>query len=205
MEWEWTAEQEALLGKVSDCCLVLCSLGLHRPLSTRRQVPARLSSMTARAPPPRQSCDTTQCEVRRRVGSVTLASNFLGALLCGPQLWDTNRIFTQTLDSLPAHLLTPFNGSAPPGNLLDKVAKRVIHAKNPMEWPHSIRATRAKLHKLARVRAEEASSRGGRNAGEYSHDVLQQTTNVQKKPLYRQSSMDFLRDNTLKDEKSLER
>ena len=74
-----------------------------------------------------------------------------------------------------------------------------------MEWPHSIRSTRTKLHELARARAEENDFREGRRAGEYSHDVLQQTTNVQRKPLYRQSSMDFLKGNTLKDEASLER
>jgi hypothetical protein len=49
MEWEWTAEQEAMLVKVSSCCIFVCSLVLHGPLSTRRQVPAKLSSMTARA------------------------------------------------------------------------------------------------------------------------------------------------------------
>lgn len=113
--------------------------------------------------------------------------------------------FSQTLDSLPAHLLTPFNGSVPPANLLDKIARRIIHAKNPMEWPHSIRSTRTKVLKLARERAEESGFREGRRAGEYSHDVLQQTTNVQKKPLYRQSSMDFLKGNTLKDEASMDR
>ena len=74
-----------------------------------------------------------------------------------------------------------------------------------MEWPHSVASTRKQLQKLARSRTKEASTREGRRAGEYSHEVLQQTTNVQKKPLYRQSSMDFLKGNTLKDEASIER
>lgn len=81
------------------------------------------------------------------------------------------------------------------------------NAKGPNEWPHSIRATRAKLIELARVRAKEAAAEkrarpiaeedDDYSSGGYFGDaVLQPTTNTPpnrpRKPLYRQSSMDFL-------------
>lgn len=114
--------------------------------------------------------------------------------------------YFQTLDALPAHLLTPFNGPLPPSNLLDKIARGVAHAKGPAEWPHSVRATRAKLLDLARAAAKEQRERArGRSIAEeddyeYAHEcagggVLQAKTNVTpspRRPLYRQSSMDFL-------------
>ena len=105
----------------------------------------------------------------------------------------------QTLDNLPAHLLTPFNGPVPPSNLLDKIAKGVSKAKGPIDWPHSMRATRAKIVELARVRANESGD-GGDSTDTIAEEEttgsdvpLQQTTNTgPKRPLYRQSSMDFM-------------
>ncbi|TCD64907.1 Transcription factor iws1 [Steccherinum ochraceum] len=109
------------------------------------------------------------------------------------------RLLTRTLDNLPAHLLTPFNGPVPPSNLLDKIAKGVSHAKGPIDWPHSLRATRAKIVELARVRAREAAD-GGDTTDTIAEEEttgsdvpLKQTTNTgPKRPLYRQSSMDFM-------------
>lgn len=108
--------------------------------------------------------------------------------------------FAQTLDALPAHLLTPFNGPVPPSNLLDKIARGVSHAKGPDDWPHSIRATRAKLVEISRVRAKEAAQDDRSKTiteedddAYFGGDVLQQTTNIDsRRPLYRQSSMDFM-------------
>lgn len=104
----------------------------------------------------------------------------------------------QTLDALPAHLLTPFNGAVPPSALLDKIARGVSQAKGPLDWPHSMRATRAKIVELARMRAREALNESASDtiAEEDSTDsdaVLQQTKGASsKRPLYRQSSMDFM-------------
>jgi len=107
----------------------------------------------------------------------------------------------KTLDALPAHLLTPFNGSVPPSNLLDKIARGVANAKGPIDWPHSIRATRVKLMELARLRAKESAPIENRrrripHEDDYPYpggEVLQQSTNtLSRRPLYRQSSMDFL-------------
>lgn len=103
----------------------------------------------------------------------------------------------QTLDNLPAHLLTPFIGSVLPSNLLDKIARRVSEAKGN-EWPHSLRATRAKIVELGRLRAkdvrdESASDTIAEEEGSGPDAPLQQTTNIGvKRPLYRQSSMDFV-------------
>ena len=98
------------------------------------------------------------------------------------------------MDALPAHLLTPFNGPVPPSNLLDKIARGVTQAKGAVEWPHSLRATRAKIIELARLRAkEDTASDTIAEEDSTDPDVLQQTTNTGfKRPLYRQSSMDFM-------------
>lgn len=110
---------------------------------------------------------------------------------------------SQTLEALPSHLLTPFNGPVPPSNLLDKLARGVAKAKNPVDWPHSMRATRAKIVELARLRAKEIRDESASDTiveeGSDSSDVpLQQTTNIGlKRPLYRQSSMDFMRPSKL--------
>lgn len=129
---------------------------------------------------------------------------------------DEVRLLGRTLDALPSHLITPFNGSIPPPNLLDKIARGITAAKGPNDWPHSVTATRAKLLDLARARAKEErrksiidedviflSGNVHRPAelskcverNENSPDVLQPTTNASKRhPLYRQSSMDFMTD-----------
>jgi hypothetical protein len=105
--------------------------------------------------------------------------------------------------------MTPFNGPIPPSNLLDKIARGVTQAKGE-DWPHSLRATRVKIIELARTIAEE-DSKPKKTIPEESAmdcsesyfaeaDVLQQTTNIgmgkmglgPRRPLYRQSSMDFL-------------
>ncbi|EIN09707.1 hypothetical protein PUNSTDRAFT_143172 [Punctularia strigosozonata HHB-11173 SS5] len=122
--------------------------------------------------------------------------------------WQTDQVLllSRTLDALPAHILTPFNGSVPPANLLDKVARGVAQAKGPEQWPHSVRATRAKLLELAKSRAkEERQKLVLREEEEHPlrtgspMDVLRQSTNTpdrpagrSKLPLYRQSSMDFM-------------
>ena len=107
----------------------------------------------------------------------------------------------QTLDALPANVLTPFIGPVPPSNLLDKSARGVAQAKGPSEWPYSLRATRAKLVELCRARAKEVSAEQKRYNTieeedmdqdlEQFREVLKRTTNV-RRPLYRQNSMDFM-------------
>lgn len=96
---------------------------------------------------------------------------------------------------MPAHLLTPFNGPVPPSNLLDKLARGVAHAKGPAEWPHSLRATRAKIVELARVRAKESVyvEIVEEDFDDAPRDILRPSDRTnRKRPLYRQSSMDFI-------------
>jgi transcription factor SPN1 len=125
--------------------------------------------------------------------------------------------------------MTPFNGPIPPSNLLDKIARGVTQAKGE-DWPHSLRATRVKLIELARTMAEEDAKRHkmipeeqDMDCSEYPSylegDVLQQTTNIgigttglgigiglgPRRPLYRQSSMDFLNSSDLKDTDTINR
>jgi hypothetical protein len=109
--------------------------------------------------------------------------------------------YLQTLDALPAHVLTPFIGPVPPSNLLDKIARGVSQAKGPSDWPYSLRSTRAKLVELCRVRAKEVSAEQKLYNTieeedmdqdlEQFREVLKRTTNI-RRPLYRQNSMDFM-------------
>ncbi|KAL4072680.1 hypothetical protein V8B97DRAFT_2006508 [Scleroderma yunnanense] len=126
---------------------------------------------------------------------------------------DEARLLARTLDALPAHLITPFNGLVPPSNLLDKIARGIIAAKGPNDWPHTIRATRVKLLELARNKAHEeryaninqhdnhvgckssSSKSEKRSRTPDPSEVLQSRTNTpngMRRPLYRQSSMDFM-------------
>lgn len=109
----------------------------------------------------------------------------------------------QTLDALPAHLVTPFNGPIPPSNLLDKIARGVSQAKGPADWPHSLRATRVKIIELCRAKAREEEQQRKVIEEEvddrsYYHDGEEKPlrdgpTGIQsRRPLYRQSSMDFI-------------
>ena len=62
------------------------------------------------------------------------------------------------------------------------------------------------LLKIVKQRAEEIKSRDERRSADLPTDVLQPTSNnIPKKPLYRQSSMDFIKGGALKTEKSLDR
>ncbi|GLB40367.1 hypothetical protein LshimejAT787_0802380 [Lyophyllum shimeji] len=119
------------------------------------------------------------------------------------------RLLSRTLDALPAHLVTPFNGPIPPSNLLDKIARGVAEAKGPIDWPHSLRATRVKLIELSRARAKEEQSL----MAEVNSDLEMEEASDRyhgypesagkgisvKRPLYRQSSMDFMNAADLRD------
>ena len=122
----------------------------------------------------------------------------------------------QTLDALPSHLLTPFNGPVPPSNLLDKIARGVAEAKGPADWPHSQRATRAKIVELARHRARESTPIAGiaeeSCEDEEPREVLKPSSRVnRRRTLYRQSSMDFIpnveanKKDNIKDNQSISR
>lgn len=95
---------------------------------------------------------------------------------------------------MPSHLLTPFNGPVPPNNLLDKIARGISDAKGS-DWPHAIRATRLKLAEIARAHASNVIPE------EPQPDLFSDATNLARRPLYRQSSMDFMK---LDDPKSMQ-
>ena len=124
--------------------------------------------------------------------------------------------FNQTLDALPSHILTPFNGPVPPSNLLDKIARGVAEAKGPANWPHSQRATRAKIVELAQRRARDSTPIVGiaeeSCEEEEPREVLRPSSRInRRRPLYRQSSMDFIPDveltkkDNIKDNQSINR
>ena len=102
----------------------------------------------------------------------------------------------QTLDALPSHLLTPFNGSVPPSNLLDKIARGAREAKGPADWPHSLRATRAKIVELFRRRARDSTPIAGiaeeSCEDEEPREVLRPSSPVSRRTMQRQSSMGFI-------------
>jgi hypothetical protein len=122
----------------------------------------------------------------------------------------------QTLDALPSHLLTPFNGPVPPSNLLDKIARGVAEAKGPVDWPHSLRATRAKIVELAKRRVRESTPIVGiaeeSGEDEEPREALKPSSRInRRRALLRQSSMDFIPDvelnkkDNIKDNQSINR
>jgi hypothetical protein len=99
---------------------------------------------------------------------------------------------------------------------LDKIARGVAEVKGPAEWPHSQRATRAKIVELARCRVRDSTPIAGiaEESGEEeeSREVLQPSSRInRRKALYRQSSMDFIPDvelnkkDNIKDNQSINR
>jgi hypothetical protein len=106
------------------------------------------------------------------------------------------------LDSIPSHLLTPFNGPIPPSNVLDQLARSIFRRSSP-HWAHSIRSTRAKLLEIAKLRALPNASSSPVNLlrKRKSHTQENSGTDTEMdseenddghKPLYRKNSMDFI-------------
>ncbi|KAG8906800.1 hypothetical protein FRB99_006067 [Tulasnella sp. 403] len=110
------------------------------------------------------------------------------------------QILCMTLDNLPSHLITPYVGSIPPQNILQKLARGVKDAKGPVDWPHSLRATRHMLYQLAAKRTlpppmpSRASASNARHAPpvDATNSPQKDKTPASKVPLYRKNSMDDL-------------
>ncbi|KAG9104841.1 hypothetical protein FRC06_008071 [Ceratobasidium sp. 370] len=104
-------------------------------------------------------------------------------------------LLSRTLDNIPSHLMTPYVGVVPPPNVLDKLARNIALSRTALEWPHSVRATRVKLHELCRRKTVQKAIERRTPA---PHPVTQNSPQVTeimpptRRPLYRQSSMDFL-------------
>ncbi|KAG8747344.1 hypothetical protein FRC10_001523 [Ceratobasidium sp. 414] len=104
-------------------------------------------------------------------------------------------LLSRTLDNIPSHLMTPYVGVIPPPNVLDKLARNIALSRTALEWPHSVRATRVKLHELCRRKTVQKAIERHTPA---PHPVTQNSPQVTeimaptRRPLYRQSSMDFL-------------
>lgn len=91
--------------------------------------------------------------------------------------------------------MTPYVGVIPPPNVLDKLARNVASSRSALEWPHSVRATRIKLHELSRRKTVQKAIERHTPA---PHSAARAVVEVvippppARRPLYRQSSMDFL-------------
>ncbi|TFY78055.1 hypothetical protein EWM64_g5957 [Hericium alpestre] len=170
-------------------------------------LPRRRSSMLSQTTPRTPSCGSPiytavflPSSSNRKSSDSWTSSNFDMADDELQAEWtpEQTRLLSRTMDALPAHILTPFNGPVPPSNLLDKIARGVSQVKGPNDWPHCLRATRAKLIELCRARAQDVAEEKRRNTIEeedlpYEGGVpLRQTTNIGTRRLYRQSSMDFM-------------
>ncbi|EJF64898.1 hypothetical protein DICSQDRAFT_153076 [Dichomitus squalens LYAD-421 SS1] len=172
------------------------SLVMPHPSLPRRRSSMLSSVSDPHTPPPRNSPLPVLSPASNRKSSDSWnSSNYDGA---DDLEWEwkpeQTRLLSRTLDALPSHLITPFNGPVPPSNLLDKIARGVVHAKGPAEWPHSLRATRAKIVELARLRGKEDTA-SDTIAEEESTDpgsVQQKPSRGFKRPLHKQSSMDFV-------------
>ncbi|KAG9113672.1 hypothetical protein FRC07_007739 [Ceratobasidium sp. 392] len=104
-------------------------------------------------------------------------------------------LLSRTLDNLPSHLMTPYVGVVPPPNVLDKLARNIALSRTALEWPHSVRATRVKLHELCRSKTVQKALERRTPAPHTVSQNSPQVTEIMaptRRPLYRQSSMDFL-------------
>ncbi|KAF8606568.1 hypothetical protein BDV93DRAFT_553735 [Ceratobasidium sp. AG-I] len=103
-------------------------------------------------------------------------------------------LLSRTLDNIPSHLMTPYVGVIPPPNVLDKLARNIASSRTALEWPHSIRATRVKLHELCRRKTvQKAIERHTPAPNQVTQNSPQAIPAPPvRRPLYRQSSMDFL-------------
>ncbi|KAI0719344.1 hypothetical protein C8T65DRAFT_569303 [Cerioporus squamosus] len=187
-------------GRRSAAAPALSLIMPHPSLPRRRS--SMLSSVSdPHTPPPRNSPLPMLSPSANRKSSDSWNSSNYDAADDTEWEWtpEQTRLLSRTLDALPSHLLTPFNGPVPPSATLDKIAKGIIQAKGPAEWPHSLRATRAKIIELARLRVKNDTASDTIAEEETTDpDVLQQTTNTRfKRPLYRQSSMDFMQSTKL--------
>ncbi|CAE6536296.1 unnamed protein product [Rhizoctonia solani] len=102
-------------------------------------------------------------------------------------------LLSRTLDNIPSHLMTPYVGVIPPPNVLDKLARDIALSRTALEWPHSVRATRVKLNELCRRKpVKKAAER--RAAPQPTRTTVEDVPESapSRRPLYRQSSMDFL-------------
>ncbi|KAF5359760.1 hypothetical protein D9756_003249 [Leucocoprinus leucothites] len=186
----------------------------HPPIP--RRTPSLLSVSTAGSPRTPRSCGSPANSIFVPPAPNRKSTDSWNSSNADDLEWewkpDQVLLLSRTLDALPAHLVTPFNGPIPPSNLLDKIARGVSQAKGPVDWPHSLRATRVKLIELSRQRAKEqaaAEQRRDSIAEEpedametemetnytYNQDGREKPLGVAagaKRPLYRQSSMDFI-------------
>ncbi|KAF9446597.1 hypothetical protein P691DRAFT_761484 [Macrolepiota fuliginosa MF-IS2] len=183
----------------------------HPPIP--RHTPSLLSLSSAASPRTPRSCGSPRSSIFVTPAANRKSTDSWNSSNADELEWEWKPeqilLLARTLDALPAHLVTPFNGPIPPSNLLDKIARGVSQAKGPVEWPHSLRATRVKLIELSRQRAKEqavAEQREGiteepenaLNADtnySYIQDGLEKPVGIAsgtRRPLYRQSSMDFM-------------
>lgn len=107
----------------------------------------------------------------------------------------------KTLESLPSHLFTPYVGSVPPQNILQKLALGIKDARGPIDWPHSVKSTRQMLYKLASKlsvppsladAAEKAANELGNNPPADATNTPPKRDRASRVPMYRKNSMDEL-------------
>ncbi|KAE9405118.1 hypothetical protein BT96DRAFT_988669 [Gymnopus androsaceus JB14] len=182
----------------------------HPPLLRRRSSLLSQGSITSPHTPRTSNCGSPTCQSwiftnnnhRKSTDSWNSSNQDVGEVEAE---WKPEQVLllSRTLDALPSHLVTPFNGPIPPSNLLDKIARGVANAKGPVEWPFSLRATRVKLIEIARQRAREDSRYPVTDENDeiscYSADsdvnvglTRKNSRVISRRPLYRQSSMDFM-------------
>ncbi|KAJ8072358.1 hypothetical protein PM082_015917 [Marasmius tenuissimus] len=190
------------------------SLVLPRPeLPHRRSSLLSQGSVTSPQTPRNSGCSSPRCQSwlmtsnasnRKSTDSWNSSNADFGEEFEAEWKPEQILLLSRTLDALPAHL-TPFNGPIPPSNLLDKIARGVSSAKGPNDWPHSLRATRVKLIEIARQRAKEDSVKHSKSVVDENDEIGLYTPDSDagmgfsrrsslgvRRPLYRQSSMDFM-------------
>ncbi|KAG8957293.1 hypothetical protein FRC00_004194 [Tulasnella sp. 408] len=117
--------------------------------------------------------------------------------------WTPTQLQTlcKTLEGLPSHLFTPYVGSVPPQNILQKLSLGIKDARGPVDWPHSVKSTRQMLYKLASKlavppsladAAEEAANELGNAPPADATNTPPKRERASRVPMYRKNSMDEL-------------
>ncbi|KAF8339693.1 uncharacterized protein EI90DRAFT_3012662 [Cantharellus anzutake] len=98
-----------------------------------------------------------------------------------------------TLEDTPSNLASPYTGTIPPSNLLDRMGRSILDTLSPNEWPHSLRATRLKLLQVAKQLAKPASPSVVVNPAPTSPRTPQRGSSVAARaPLSGKDGMDYL-------------
>ncbi|KAF9052474.1 hypothetical protein BDZ89DRAFT_1032524 [Hymenopellis radicata] len=170
------------------------------PLPRRRSSLLSAGSASSAPRTPRSSCGSPACASwilnpsnRKSSDSWNSSNNDFGDEGDAAE-WKQDHILllSRTLDALPSHLVTPFHGPIPPSNLLDKIARGIAEAKGRLNGL-------SPFGQPADDNRMVTDENDGQCRGEGDAAGV-----PKKRPVYRQSSMDFIYGSITEDQEEVE-